>query len=94
MPNKKSARKRVRQNEKHRAHNRTIRSEMRTSVKKARKNAAAGVLENLDTLVSAAQSQLGKASKTKLIKKNAMSRLQSRIMRAANKARAAAAPSA
>lgn len=90
MPNKPSTRKRVRQNEKRRAHNRALRSTMRTAVKKANTAIASKDVAELDTLVREAQARLGKAAKTGLIKKNNMSRKQSRLMKKAAQARNAA----
>jgi small subunit ribosomal protein S20 len=91
VPNKVSARKRVRQNAKRRVHNRAIRSEMRSVVRKA----AVAVAENQTDLapaaIVAAQSTLAKAAKRNLIKKNTMSRKTSRLMKAANRAKAAQA---
>lgn len=91
MPNKVSARKRVRQNERRRVRNRQKRSTMRTAVKKVEKLAETLEVQTIDAAVRDAQSKLGKAAKTKLIKKNAMARQQSRLMKAAAKAKAAAA---
>lgn len=90
MPNKKSAIKRVRQAEKRRAHNRAKRSAMRTSVKKVETAAAHAEVENIDALLIDAQSKLGKAAKSKLIKKNAMARKQSRLAKKVNAAKAKA----
>lgn len=89
MPNKKSAIKRVRQNERRRIHNRAKRSDMRTAVKKARLAAETGNLENIDQLVADAHRKLGKAAKTNLVKKETAARHISRLMKAVNKARAA-----
>lgn len=92
MPNKESSRKRVRQNERRNTRNRAARSDMRSAVK----NVATAISakksgEDLQKAVRAAQSKLGKASKRKLIKKNKASRLQSRLMKAANRASKTAA---
>jgi small subunit ribosomal protein S20 len=89
VPNKKSAIKRVRQNERRRIHNRAKRSDMRTAVKKARLAAETGNLENIDQLVADAHRKLGKAAKTNLVKKETAARHISRLMKAVNKARAA-----
>ena len=83
MPNKPQTRKRVRQNEKRRVHNRAKRNSMRTAVKKVNSAVSHKEVENLDPLVRDAQAQLGKAAKTGLIKKNAMRRYQSRLMKKA-----------
>lgn len=91
MPNKKSAIKRVRQNEKRRVHNRTKRSDMRTHVKSARAAVEEKKFDGLETLVATAQSKLAKAAKTNLIKKNTAARKTSRLMKAAHKAKTASA---
>lgn len=82
MPNKKSSMKRARQNERRRIRNRQARSDMRTAVKKAAK-AIEAKDESLSSAVQTAQSKLGKAAKRNLIKKNAMRRVQSRLMKKA-----------
>lgn len=87
MPNKASAIKRVRQNERRRLRNRSARSDMRTSVKKAEEAISTGA-EEMTGAVRDAQSKLARAAKTKLIKKNAMRRKQSRLMKAAAKKKA------
>lgn len=91
MPNKKSAIKRVRQNEKRRVRNRTKRSTMRTSIKTVRLAVEQNELENIDQKLSAAQSKLGKAAKTNLVKKGNASRRISRLAKFVNKAKTAEA---
>ncbi len=88
MPNKASSIKRVRQNERRRLHNRSARGEMRTSVKKAETAIVEGKVEEMTSAVRDAQSKLSRAAKTGLIKKNAMRRKQSRLMKAAAKKKA------
>lgn len=88
MPNKKSAIKRARQSERRRLRNRDARSSMRTSVKKAIKTIDAKEVEAIPTAVQTAQAKLGKAAKRNLIKKNTMSRIQSRLMKRAARAKA------
>lgn len=92
MPNKKSAAKRVRQNEKRRIRNRAKRSDMRSAVKDVNSAIAGGSVENLEKLLSEAQSKLGKAAKTNLIKKEKASRVTSRLAKAIAKAKAAKTP--
>ncbi len=91
MPNKKSAIKRVRQNEKRRLHNRKQRSSMRTSVKAVLHAVETQNLEGVDQLINKAQSKLGKAAKVNLVKKKTASRRVSRLMKAVNRAKAASA---
>ena len=94
MPNKKSAMKRVRQNETRRLRNRAKRSDMRTALKAVRKALADNQLENIDQLVATAHSKLGKAAKTNLIKKETASRYISRLHAAVKKAKGIGAPAA
>ncbi len=95
MANKLSSRKRVRQNERRRVRNRAIRSGMRTAIRNVRTLVQHQEIEPLDEALRTAQSRLGKAAKRKVIKKNNLARKQSRLMKAANKARMAAqAPAA
>lgn len=91
MPNKASAAKRVRQNERRRIRNKAKRSDMRVHVRHARAAADQGELEGLDAKISTAQSKLAKAAKTNLVKKKTAARKISRLMKAANKARNAEA---
>ncbi|MDZ5470921.1 30S ribosomal protein S20 (plasmid) [Bacillus sp. 31A1R] len=81
MPNIKSAIKRVKTNEKRNAHNATVKSTMRTAVKKveaAITNNDASVAK--ETLLDAA-SKLDKAAAKGLIHKNAAARKKSRLMK-------------
>lgn len=86
MPNKDSAIKRVRQNEKRRERNRAKKAEMRSAVKKVKKLAAAKEVAPLVDAVKTAQSRLDKAAKTNLIKKRTASRTVSRLTKVAKKA--------
>ena len=90
MPNKASAKKRVRQNERRRVHNRAVRSDMRTSIKKAI-TAIEAVSAEAPVAIQEAQSKLAKAAKRNIIKKNTLARRTSRLMKASNKAKQAAA---
>ena len=91
MPNKKSAEKRARQNEKRRIHNRSKRAAMRTSMKKVRIAAENNETEGLDQKLQDAQKKLGKAAKTNLIKKRNAARRTSRLAKLVNKTTAGAA---
>ncbi len=88
MPNKKSAIKRVRQNEKRRTRNRAKRSEMRSAIKTVRRITVSGELEGADEALQNAQSKLGKAAKTHLLRKQTAARYVSRLTKAVAKARA------
>lgn len=90
MPNKLSSRKRVRQNERRRLRNRGVRSSMRSAVKDVTTLIKHEDTENIDSALKTAQSRLGKAAKRNIIKKNKLARAQSRLMKAAQKAKAAA----
>ena len=88
MPNKKSAAKRVRQNERRRAHNRAQRSEMRTFIKKVRQAAESGEVDSAQQLLVTAQARIDKAAKVNLIKKGNASRKISRLSQAISRAKA------
>jgi len=79
MPNHKSAKKRVRQNEKRRAINRSNRSGLRTQIKKLRTalggNDAAQTQELLNPTISA----IDKAVNKGLLHKNTAARYKSRL---------------
>lgn len=80
MPNHKSAKKRVRQNEKRRAINRSNRSSLRTQIKKLRSaltgaDAATSAPELLNPTVSA----IDKAVNKGLLHKNTAARYKSRL---------------
>ena len=84
MPNIKSAIKRVKINDKKRAQNITVKSAMRTSVKKVE---AAIVLNDATAAVTTftdASSKLDKAASKGLIHKNAAARKKSRLMKKMN----------
>jgi small subunit ribosomal protein S20 len=89
VPNKKSAIKRVRQNEKRRIRNKAKRSTMRSSIKKVREAIDTQNVEALPALLRDAQSKLDKAAKTNLIKKGNASRRVSRLVKAKVRAEAA-----
>ncbi|NRG45424.1 30S ribosomal protein S20 [Bacillus sp. CRN 9] len=84
MPNIKSAIKRVKTNEARNAHNATVKSTMRSSVKKVEaaivNNDGAAATENF----ALASSKLDKAAAKGLIHKNAAARKKSRLMKKMN----------
>ncbi|HAL74637.1 MAG TPA: 30S ribosomal protein S20 [Clostridiales bacterium] len=84
MPNIKSAIKRVSVTEKKTAVNKTKKSEIRTSLKKAR-NAVATSAENAGELLRDTQSALDKAAAKGYLHKNNVARKQSKLAKAANK---------
>ena len=91
MAHSKSALKRWRQNEAHRARNRPVRTAARTAVKKAHTAIAAGDADATAAIREAA-SILDRAAKNNVVHKNAVARHKSRMMRQLN--RAGAAPAA
>lgn len=87
MPNIKSQKDRVMQAAKEQAHNKEIKSNLKTVVKKA--NAAiADNAADMDKAVIAATAAIDKACSKGVIKKNTASRKISRMARKANKAAA------
>ena len=79
MPNHKSAKKRVRQNEKRRAVNRSSRSNLRTQIKKLR-SAISGSDQNLSQeLLNPTVSTIDKAVNKGLLHKNTAARYKSRL---------------
>ncbi|MEM6363026.1 MAG: 30S ribosomal protein S20 [Planctomycetota bacterium] len=79
MPNTASASKRLRQNEKRRLMNRSVRSSVRTQIKRVREAVTAGDLETARSEFRIAASKLDKAAAKNLIHKNAAARSKSRL---------------
>lgn len=89
MAHSKSALKRWRQNEAHRARNKPVRSEARSAVKKARELiavATSGGSDDAAAAVREAASVLDRAAKRNVIHRNAASRQKQRLMRHLNQA--------
>ena len=86
MPNIKSAIKRVNVSEKKAAANKSKKSAIRTTVKKAKADIANG--ENLDATIKSTQKALDQADAKGHMSKNAASRTKSRLAKAANAAKA------
>jgi len=78
MPNNKQAKKRVRQDEERRMHNKTIRTSMRSAVKRVLK---AETAEEASTAMPAAMKRIDKAAKSSVIHDNAAARYKSRLAR-------------
>ena len=89
MPNIKSAEKRVRQAEKRRLHNKSIDSQVKTSITKAEKLIFSGELEAAQEAVVAAISSLDKAAEKGIIHSNNAARRKSRLLKKLNQALAA-----
>ena len=81
--------KRARQNEKRRAHNRIYRSSARTHVKRARRLAGAGDLEQAEIEVASAIRALDRAAQKGIIHKNNAARRKSRLMKLLQEAQTA-----
>ena len=81
MANKKSAIKRMRQNEKQRLHNRLFRGRARTEVKKARLALESGELEAAREATNTAVVALDKAASKGVIHQNNAARRKSRLMK-------------
>ncbi len=85
MPNIKSAKKRVKTNARDEVRNRAAKSTMRSAIKRTNSAIAAGE-ETKGVLVHDTQSLIGRLAKRGIIHKSKASRLQSRLMKRANKA--------
>lgn len=81
MPNKKSAKKRVRQNAKREARNRAAKSTMKTLLKKSLAAISAGETDAATQLVRETQSFIGRLWKRGIVHKNKMRRLQSKLLK-------------
>lgn len=79
MPNTASAKKRLRQNEKLRLHNRAARSTMRSQIRKVREAVKSGDTEKAQSEYRVAQKTIDQAASKKLIHKNAAARTKSRL---------------
>ena len=86
MPNNAAAEKRMRQEQKRRLHNRSIKSLVRTQITKARTAIAVGD-ENSEEAVRRAVSELDRAAKKGVIHRNNAARRKSRLMKRLNAAK-------
>ena len=84
MPNIQSATKRMRQNEKRRAANRSARSALRTSIKKVEQSVVAGDVKQAEQSLGQALKMIGKSAKKGLIHDNTASRHASRLTKKIN----------
>jgi small subunit ribosomal protein S20 len=82
MPNNAAAKKRMRQEQKRRLHNRSIKSIVKTQVTRARQAIAADV--DPEAAVRAAVSELDRAAKKGVIHRNNAARRKSRLMKQLN----------
>lgn len=79
MANIASARKRARQDVARNAHNRSLRSRMRTAIKSVRKSIEAGDKQAATKSLQSAQSIIDRIADKKVVHKNAASRYKSRL---------------
>lgn len=84
MPNHKSAEKRVRQNEKRRAINRSNRNRVRTQIKKLRSALSAGDASVSQELLNPTVSTIDKAVNKGILHKNTAARYKARLTRHVN----------
>jgi small subunit ribosomal protein S20 len=92
MPNIASMKKDLRRNAKRHLRNKSTCAALKTYAKKVRTAATAGAAD-LGSILTLAISNVDKAHQRGIIHKNAAARKKSRLMRAVNKAAAAAQPS-
>lgn len=85
-----SAKKRIRQNEKRRVHNRQIQGRARAAVKKAREAIDAENWDEAEELIQAAYTALDKAASKNVIHENKAARTKSRLMSQLHRAQDAA----
>ncbi len=79
MPNTASAKKRLRQNDKRRAHTRSLRSRMRTQLRKVREAVESGDSDKAQAEFRIASKRVDQAAAKNLIHKNAAARSKSRL---------------
>ena len=82
MANSAQARKRARQGEKQRQHNTSLRSTLRTAIKKVRKAVEAGDKAAAQSVLKASQAVIDRVADKKIMHKNAASRNKSRLAHA------------
>ena len=82
MPNNAAAQKRMRQEQKRRLHNRSVKSLVKTQITKARQ--AITLDENAEEAVRVAVSELDRAAKKGVIHRNNAARRKSRLMKQLN----------
>jgi small subunit ribosomal protein S20 len=79
LANTPQARKRARQAEKHRLHNASMKSAMRTTIKNTRKAIASGDAKVAEAALNEASSKMDRLARKNIIHKNAASRYKSRL---------------
>ena len=86
MPQSLSAKKRVKQNEKHRIRNKSVKTAVRTSMKKLKGLAAAGDVEAARAAYPATVKKIDQATAKGVFHKNTASRYKSRLATLLNRA--------
>ena len=86
MPTHKSAEKRIRISEKRRLRNKSVRSEVKTSITRAEKLIFSGELEAAREAVAVAVASLDKAAEKGILHHNNTARRKSRLVRKLNQA--------
>lgn len=89
MPNTQTAKKRLRQSVKRRAHNRARRSSLRTQLRKVRSAIAAGQLEQAASEFRLAVKKLDQTAAAGVIHRNTAARLKSRLSATIKRAQSA-----
>jgi small subunit ribosomal protein S20 len=87
MPNTKSAKKRMKQSETRRLRNRSVKSSVKTQVRKVRDAITGGNVENAETEFRTVVKKLDQAAAKGVIHKNAASRTKSRLSQAMKSAK-------
>ena len=91
MPNSASAKKRLRQSQDRRLHNRIIKSDLRTQIRKVRTAVQASDIETSEKEFIVVTKKLDQAASKKVIHANQASRLKSRLSAAIKKIKTAKA---
>jgi small subunit ribosomal protein S20 len=89
MPHTKSAKKRLRQNEKRRLSNRATKSALKTQIKKVLATAQGGSLDDLRQQYNLAAKKLDRAAARRVIHPNLAARKKSQLARLLNQKQAA-----
>lgn len=84
MAHSASAQKRIRQNEKKRIYNKSIKSEIKTRSKRLAEAVEAGDAEKSKEIFRLVVSRIDKARKSKILHRNKASRLESKLARLLN----------
>jgi small subunit ribosomal protein S20 len=89
MPNSKSAEKRLRQNVVRRLRNRTVKSSIRSQLRKVREAVSAGDMDKAEQEYRSAAQKLDRAGQRNIIHRNKAARTKSRLQRMIKAAKSA-----